>query len=198
MLITGLLTYSYFDIPYIPSDSSLLLGCGVRYYNLAQVNSVLLAILFSLLVYGLLRLNTTRDGWRKLNSEIYLSVSFVAMHLWIMNNPYFLIQYQCRLLINQFVERLCPTSRETINQKSFLLTRSLKSVAFYIVFLTGNIAAVVLLKYHPWAKDRRDDASKASVTDFVAIAKKTVTEANADSRIACLHCLANTIYALYI
>jgi len=89
-----LLYYSICDIPRFDRmsvESDPMFGCLINWYRLYEINSFFLAALFALLVFGLIKLNKTKDGWKHMQMEIYTCIVFLMTHFTILYTQYILV-----------------------------------------------------------------------------------------------------------
>lgn len=79
-----LIIHSAYDIARIDHqefiENANWVVCGTNYYNLGDLVSSFIFILFLLLGYALMKLNKSSDGWRLMNVEIYLTIIIFILH----------------------------------------------------------------------------------------------------------------------
>lgn len=86
-----LIAYSAYDISLIDKgfvNDPDSLFCGVNFYDLYYVVLGFIVVLFILLGYALIKLNKTSDGWRLMNTEIYLAIIIFMLHFLLANFQY--------------------------------------------------------------------------------------------------------------
>ena len=62
--------------------------CGVNYYDLFHVVLGFILVLFTLLGYALIKLNKNSEGWKRMNTEIYLTIIIFILHFLLANIQY--------------------------------------------------------------------------------------------------------------
>ena len=87
-----LIIYSAIDIAridhqYYIEDTDFIV-CGVNYYDLFHVVLGFILVLFTLLGYALIKLNKNSEGWKRMNTEIYLTIIIFILHFLLANIQY--------------------------------------------------------------------------------------------------------------